>query len=79
MFYHAFAACRFEHAVASPETELRFGVVMQDTLHQLGAMQVAGGFAYNNIIFHTPTYAINRVLAVPSAPMPAVPATRLSL
>ena len=45
------AALRF-HQVAAPAAELRFGVAGCNLFQQIGGVEVAGGFASYNVVFH---------------------------
>ena len=48
---HACAA-HSRHQVAAKEAEIGIRVTIAERLHQMGCMQVATCFAYDNIVFH---------------------------
>ncbi len=45
------------HAVAAPEAEARFGIGGAQTPHEVGAVQVARGFAGDEVIVHVRVFS----------------------
>ncbi len=50
-------AARGGHAVAAPEAEARFGIGGAQTPHEVGAVQVARGFAGDEVIVHVRVFS----------------------
>ena len=46
-------AAHGSHQVAAEEAELCVGVIPAERLHEMAGMQVAAGFAYDKIVFHS--------------------------
>ena len=45
-------ATDLSHSIASPETDLGLRVLFKEGSHEVGTVEVAGGFACYNVVFH---------------------------
>ena len=65
-------AARTGHPVAAPEAELRFGVGLAEPFDEVCAVQVARGFACDEVVFHVRKCCV----AAGGAPGPPLPSAR---